>query len=76
MGDLLVLNQNWDPGWRADGESALNYHDAVATHIHAKDGEITFRYVPRFFYLGCLLLVMTVAALVWFSRLRVRLNTA
>jgi hypothetical protein len=70
MGDLLVLNQNWDPGWRADGEATLDYRDTVATHIHAKDGEITFRYVPRFFFLGCLLLATAVAVLVWFFRRR------
>jgi hypothetical protein len=30
-GDHLVLNQNWDPGWTADGVPAIALHDAVAT---------------------------------------------
>ena len=77
IGDTLVLNQNWDPGWRANGSATFNQRDAVGTTINARDGEVTFRYVPRFFYLGCLLCVAAIAVLVWMWRARIRiLSTA
>ena len=63
-GDVLVLNQNWDPGWRAQGQAAIAFRDAVATNVGARDAEITFRYVPRFLGIGCLLLLMAIAFLV------------
>jgi hypothetical protein len=71
VGDQLVLNQNWDPGWRAQGDAASSYGDAIATQLQATDGEVTFRYVPRFFVLGCFILFATIALLVWLARARV-----
>jgi hypothetical protein len=67
-GDLLVLNQNWDPGWRANGASVVDYRSAIAAPIHDADEVVTFRFVPRFFGTGCLLLVAAVVGLVWLSR--------
>ena len=69
-GDTLVMNQNWDPGWRANGRAALDYTDRVATTIRSADEVVTFRFIPRYFGLGCLVLVLAVAGLVWMSRVR------
>jgi len=63
-GDTLVLNQNWDPGWRGGGEASYAWHDAVGVTVHEKDGELTFRYVPRFFYVGWLFCIAAIAILV------------
>ncbi len=76
-GDVLVLNQNWDPGWRAQGSAVVNFRDAVGTTIKTRDGEVTFRYVPRFLYVGCLMCAVAIAVLVWMWRAKVRvLSTA
>ncbi|HSQ67041.1 MAG TPA: hypothetical protein VLM85_27675 [Polyangiaceae bacterium] len=66
-GDVLVMNQNWDPGWHADG-GAIPWVDLVATHVPGPRGEITFRYRPRFLWLGILVFTATVAALVMLRR--------
>ncbi len=67
-GDTLVLNQNWDPGWRANGKPVMNYSSAVGTEIHGSSGDVDFRFVPRFFWLGVLLLVATAGGLVFAFR--------
>ncbi len=46
-GDHLVMNQNWDPDWAADGVPAVAYNDAVATVLSAPGQTVHFRYWPR-----------------------------
>ena len=45
-GDHVVMNQNWDPGWTADGAPAVAYRDAVATVLAASAQTVHFRYWP------------------------------
>ncbi|HEY6464217.1 MAG TPA: MBL fold metallo-hydrolase [Polyangiaceae bacterium] len=58
-GDHLVLNQNWDPGWRADEEPAPSYRDAVAAVIRAPDEDVRFRFRPPGLGWGLVLLGAT-----------------
>jgi hypothetical protein len=51
-GEHVVLNQNWDAGWRADGEPAMNWADTIAGQLHAADSTVVFRYRPRLWYPG------------------------
>jgi hypothetical protein len=46
-GALLVLNQNWDPGWRANDGPTIDHEDVNATRLTAPDETVTFRYRPR-----------------------------
>jgi hypothetical protein len=62
-GSLAVINQNWDPGWSADGGQALDQHSTVAARIAAPDVLIRFRYRPRTWWPGVLVFAATVAAL-------------
>ncbi len=62
-GDVLVLNQNWDPGWRAAHQDIIDSHDLVATRVAQDSGEIEFRYVPRFFYLGLVIFALACGAI-------------
>ncbi len=67
-GAHLVLNQNWDTGWSADGAPAIAYRDAVATTLgpaNAADGtwSVRFRYRPRTFDFGLALLIATAAGI-------------
>jgi len=51
-GDHLVLNQNWDPGWTADGLPSVALKDAVSTVLPAGASSVVFRYRPPLFGLG------------------------
>jgi hypothetical protein len=59
-GDPVVLNQNWDPGWRATGREASSWHDAVASVVPSESATVRFRYWPRMLSLGLLVFVATV----------------
>ena len=70
-GDHVVLNQNWDPGWTADGEPAENWHDAVATVVAGPRDTVVFRYVPPRLWLGigiCALTLLAIGAVLWMTR--------
>jgi hypothetical protein len=54
-GDTLVLNQNFDPGWRANGVSAFDHVEAVGARLRGGDEAIVFRYRPRLLWLGLLI---------------------
>jgi hypothetical protein len=62
-GDLLVLNQNWDAGWLANGSPALMNQDLVAYRLNGADESVTFRYRPRTWWLGIGIFFLTIAAL-------------
>jgi hypothetical protein len=62
-GDILLMNQNWDAGWRANGSTTAPFADLVSTRVERTSGEVTFRYRPRLLFPGIMLLVASVAAL-------------
>ena len=67
-GDRLVLNQNFDPGWRVDGRPAEPYREALSTLLTAPNGRVTFRFWPRGLSAGLWVLTLTLlggAALYW-----------
>ncbi|HEY3819085.1 MAG TPA: hypothetical protein VGL81_18075 [Polyangiaceae bacterium] len=68
-GDHVVVNQNWDPGWSADGAPAIAYQDAVASVLTAPAQTIHFRYWPRALGWGLALLGVTAASVaLWMLR--------
>ncbi len=77
-GDLLVLNQNWDPGWRGDGSPAVAFHDAVATVIQAPNETVLFRYRPHYWgvSLGISIVTVTGIAFAYARRRRARIDAA
>jgi hypothetical protein len=64
-GDLVVLNQNWDGGWRGDGVQAVAYHDAVAVPITSPDETVLFRYRPNFWWSGLAVFSTTMGGIVF-----------
>jgi hypothetical protein len=70
-GDLVVLNQNYDSGWKVNGSSATNYHDTVATRIDAPSQVFVFRYRSPWWGLSLAIFVLTVAGIglaLWVAR--------
>jgi hypothetical protein len=64
-GEHLILNQNWDAGWLANGEAAANWADQVAGTIRQANGTIVFRYRPRLLFPGLAVFALTVGLLGW-----------
>ncbi len=62
-GDLVVLNQNWDDGWRGNGVPAIDFHDLVAAPIAGPYQTIVFRYRPRSWWLSVGIFAVTVSAI-------------
>jgi hypothetical protein len=62
-GGHVVLNQNWDAGWRANGRESINWEDTVAAPLHGPDETIVFRYRPRFWNVALFLFAMTVGVI-------------
>ena len=72
-GDHIVLNQNWDAGWRADGSAALAYRDAVSTLATSANETVRFHYWPRTQWLGLGVTLLTLAGIAFALRRTKRL---
>jgi hypothetical protein len=62
-GEHVVLNQNWDAGWRANGSQVLDWADTIGAEVSAPQATIVFRYRPRFWYTGLAMFIATVAGI-------------
>jgi hypothetical protein len=71
-GEHVLLNQNWDPGWIANGSRAIDWADLPAAEIHAPDETVVFRYRPRTWWLSLCVFALTVGGLgrAWYIRRR------
>ena len=69
-GDLLILNQNYDAGWSAGGQRALEHQDLVATTVARPNELVVFRYRPRTWFASLALFAVTLGGLFWAWRRR------
>jgi hypothetical protein len=49
---LVVLNQNYDPGWQITGQRAVTYRGLTAFQLPAGQHTLTARYLPTSFLIG------------------------
>jgi hypothetical protein len=61
-GDHVVLNQNWDSGWTADGAPTVAYKDAIAAVATSASQTFHFRFAPRTLGWGVALFALTMVA--------------
>lgn len=64
-GDHVILNQNWDPGWTANGKAPLDWADLPAAVLSAGDETVVFRYVPPLLWFGVAIFVLSVSGAGW-----------
>ncbi|HEX4512001.1 MAG TPA: hypothetical protein VH054_00650 [Polyangiaceae bacterium] len=60
-GARVVLDQNWDDGWTADGRPIPNRDDLVWAPAPSGDATIHFSYTPRGFWSSVLLALVALA---------------
>lgn len=71
-GDHLVLNQNWDPGWSVGGGGAWSYRNAIAATLKSGSATVRFHYGSWRSWVGLVVLLVTLGALVMARRARRR----
>lgn len=68
-GGIVVLNQNYHPGWRVEGAAgdAMRVGGLVAAEVPAGSREIVFVYAPRSRVVGALLTLATILVALWMT---------
>lgn len=64
-GDHVILNQNWDPGWYANGRRTVDWADLPAAVLSAETETVVFRYVPPTFWPSMVIFASAGAAIAW-----------
>ncbi|NOU26704.1 MAG: hypothetical protein HOO96_02265 [Polyangiaceae bacterium] len=64
-GDVLVLNQNWDESWRANGAPTIEHAWTNGYRLVSADESVEFRYRPRTLTLGCCLAAAAIVLIAW-----------
>jgi len=59
-GDRVVYDMNFDPGWRAGGAPAENWHGLVGAKVRSGDELVELSYRPTGLTAGLFLFVLTV----------------
>ncbi|MFH1126401.1 MAG: hypothetical protein V1703_04700 [Candidatus Altiarchaeota archaeon] len=57
--DLLVLNQNYYPGWRSSAGLVVPYRGLISTKVDPSIREVEFYYLPDSFIIGALITLIT-----------------
>jgi hypothetical protein len=58
-GDRVIYDMNFDPGWRAAGASAEDWHGLVGAKVASGDELVEFSYRPKGLTAGLILFVLT-----------------
>jgi hypothetical protein len=62
-GEHVVLNQNWDPGWSANGAPAIDWEDTIAAPLEGPEVTVVFRYRPRFWNIALVIFAATLGGI-------------
>jgi hypothetical protein len=64
--DILIVNQNFDPGWRSNPpKKLLNVNGVLGVEVGPQDREIVFYYWPFNFILGLWVSLLGLIAIGW-----------
>ena len=59
---LLVINQNFHPGWKVKDKKVFGYNGLIATEVTEKDEMVSFYYLPGSFIVGLLISLVSLVA--------------
>lgn len=62
--DLLILNQNYDKGWKSKTHDVESHNNLLSTKVSPKDEQITFYYLPNSFLIGLVITSLTLISLI------------
>lgn len=65
--DRLVINQNYDKGWRVKGKIAENFNGLLSTTVTPSDKIVEFYYLPTSFIIGLIVTLVSIISVVTFS---------
>lgn len=69
--DTLIINQNYDVGWRTNSSnSAVSTYGLLSTAVAVTDKEVVFYYMPASFLIGLLLMFIGVLLFVFRRRIK------
>jgi len=68
--DLLIINQNYEKGWKAKGKEVINYKGLIAVGVTPNDKEIYLHYFPNSFIAGFLVSIITIVVCIYLLRKR------
>ncbi|MFH1848945.1 MAG: hypothetical protein ABH879_02040 [archaeon] len=65
--DMLVINQNYYPGWRAGGYDVVSHNGLVAVEVQPDDSKVELYFMPADFVAGATVTIISIAglALLW-----------
>ena len=69
--EIIVLNQNYDKGWKSNSKDVKNFNGLVSTDVGPEEKEIEFYYLPNSFVIGLIIsLISLISGIVYFIRKR------
>ncbi|HEY6079427.1 MAG TPA: hypothetical protein VIW29_11520 [Polyangiaceae bacterium] len=75
-GERVILNQNFDPGWRVNGRASEPFENAISTRLTAPSERLSFVFRPRGLHTGLWALGLTLALLGAWAAYRRRASAA
>ncbi len=65
----VIINQNYDKGWRVKGGQAESFNGLLSTNVSESDKKVEFYYLPRSFIIGAIIsLVSTSVCVIFYIR--------
>jgi len=62
----VVINQNYDRGWRVKGGQAESFNGLLSAHVTESDKKIKFYYLPSSFVKGAIISILSVVGTISF----------
>ncbi|MBZ9577933.1 hypothetical protein KJA13_02755 [Patescibacteria group bacterium] len=67
--DILVINQNYFPGWHSFQGQVINHRGLIGIPVNRYNREITMYYLPNSFLIGTAAFVFFISIIVWMRKI-------
>ncbi|MCL2447390.1 MAG: hypothetical protein FWD17_00430 [Polyangiaceae bacterium] len=72
-GDHVAIDQNYDPGWSANGRAAVPLDDLTTAVVREGETKLVFRYRPPWLWTGIGVFMASVAGIAWYFLLAAKI---